>query len=244
MKKIIYILLILQIACSPKECFEGEGKTVTREIEVPNFTKILVGNEISLILKQGTIQKVEVKTGDNLIDNISVEVKENELQLEDKTTCNFVRDYAITKVIVTSPNIKQIRSNTARLIKSEGVLHYPELVLQSEDNADHSLLNIGDFNLQVDATKLSIVFNGSSVAKISGNVTNLTVGFYSGTSRFEGKNLIAQHVHVIQKSTNDMLVYPVQSISGELFSIGNVISFNVPPEIEVEEHYTGKLIFN
>ncbi len=244
MKKIIYILSILLISCSPKDCFQGEGKTVIQEIEVPTFTKILVGNEISLILKQGATQKVEVKTGENLIDNISVEVKNNELQLEDKTTCNFVRDYAITKVIVTSPNIKRIRSNTARLIKSEGVLHYPELVLQSEDNADHSLLNIGDFNLQVDATKLSIVFNGSSVAKISGNVTNLTVGFYSGTSRFEGENLIAQHVHVTQKSTNDILIYPVQSITGEIFSTGNVISLNNPSNVTVIEHYTGKLLFN
>ena len=244
MKKIIYILLILQVACSPKECFEGEGKTVIREIEVPNFNEILVGNEISLILKQGTIQKVEVKTGDNLIDNISIEVKENELILEDKTTCNFVRDYAITKVVVTSPNIKRIRSNTARLIKSEGVLHYPVLTLISEDYLNPDYLNIGDFNLNVNLDNLVIYCNGNSQFNISGNTNGLRVEFNAGSPRFEGKNLIAQKVYITQKSTNDILVNPQLWLKAYIYNIGNVISYNIPPEIEAEEHYSGKLIFN
>lgn len=243
-KKIIYFILILQISCSPKECFQGEGKTVSKEITVPSFNEILVGNEITLTIKQGTEQKVVVKTGENFIDNISVKVIDNQLELEDTTTCNFVRDYAITEVIVTSPNIRRIRSNTARLIKSEGVLNYPELLLISEDNNNPSFLNIGDFNLTVDTTILRIVSNGSSIFKIKGNTDTLKVGFYSGTSRFEGQDLIANNVNVIQKSTNDILIYPLLSLKAYIYTIGDVISFNVPPSITVEEHYTGRLIFN
>ena len=42
----------------------------------------------------------------------------------------------------------------------------------------------------------------------------------------------------------DMIVNPQQSISGELRSTGNVIAKNRPPIVEVEEFYTGRLIFD
>lgn len=243
-KKITYILIMMQIACSPSECFMSAGKTSTKQIEVESFNKILVGNEISLIIKQGSEQKVLVETGENLMDNISVKVIDNELQLEDKTTCNITRDYAITKVFVTSPDIIQIRSNTARTIKSEGTLNYNKLTLVSEDYFNNNFLNIGDFSLTVNNEKLTIVSNGDSVFNINGNCSNLNVGFYSGTSRFNGQNLIAENVIFTHKSTNDILVHPTNSLKGIIYLNGDVISFYQPPIIDVEERYTGRLLFN
>ena len=243
-KKMTYLFLVLQVACSPSECFQSAGKTITKEITVENFDKILVGNEISLIIKQGITQKVVVKTGENLIDNISVKVINNQLQLEDNTTCNITRDYALTKVIVTSPNIKQIRSNTARTIKSEGSINFNSLTLISEDNFNSKYLNIGDFQLTVNNTNLTIISNGDSTFNIDGNCTNLNIGFYSGSSRFNGKNLISENVVFTHKSSNDILVHPVNSLEGVIYINGDVISFNQPPIINVEERYTGRLLFN
>ena len=40
-----------------------------------------------------------------------------------------------------------------------------------------------------------------------------------------------------------MLVNPQESIRGSIRSVGNVISFNRPAEIDVQEDYKGKLIF-
>ncbi len=244
MKKITFITLcILLISCSPKDCFQSEGNIITREIIVPDFEKILVGNEISLIIKQGLEQKIQIQTGENLIDNVSVKVVNNQLQLKEENTCNITRDYAITKVYVTTPNIKEIRSNTARLIKSEGVLSFPVLHLYSDDFINHSYLNIGDFDLQVDMDDLIIVANGNSIFNLSGKTNGLRVDFHSGSSRFNGKNLLAKKVSILHKSTNDILIHPLWWIKGNIYNIGNVISYNTPNEIDVTEHYTGKLLF-
>jgi hypothetical protein len=78
---------------------------------------------------------------------------------------------------------------------------------------------------------------------ISGFVNNLFIGFYSGDTRFEGANLIAQNIDIFQRSSNDMIVNPQQSLTGEIRGTGDVISLNRPPIVEVEEFYTGKLIF-
>ena len=72
---------------------------------------------------------------------------------------------------------------------------------------------------------------------------NLMVGFYSGDSRFEGGNLIAQNVVISHRGTNDMIVNPQQSLKGVLRSYGHVISKNIPPVVEVDILFSGRLIF-
>lgn len=64
------------------------------------FSKIIVNKRIGLVIIQGDDYKVEVKTGENLINDIEVSVVDNKLILEDNTTCNWVRDYGETTVLL------------------------------------------------------------------------------------------------------------------------------------------------
>src|SRR5690606_8467858 len=129
-------------------------------------------------------------------------------------------------------------------ISSNGVLNYPELILLSENFGNEGLYStIGDFNLQVNTNNLQLIFNNLSTAFISGNATEVFIGFYSGDSRFEGANLIAQNIQIFQRSSNDMILNPQLSLTGEIRSTGDVISLNQPAIVEVETFYTGQLIF-
>jgi hypothetical protein len=75
-------------------------------------------------------------------------------------------------------------------------------------------------------------------------VTDLFVGFYSGDSRFEGANLIVQNIQIYQRSSNDMILNPQLSLTGEIRSTGDVILVNEPPEMSVQVFYTGQIIIN
>ena len=243
MKKtiLLFSLITVLFGCK-KECFSDGGTIISREISTESFNKILVGNEISLILKQGNTQKIVVETGDELIDNINIEVINNQLIIEDNNTCNIVRDYALTKVYVTAPDITIIRSNTTRLIKSDGILNYPNLTLLSEDyNNDY--LNIGDFDLNINCDTFSVAANGNSIFNIKGTCNTATIGFYGSSPRFNGADFISQQVTIIQKSTNDMLVNPQNELSGTIYTTGNVISYNHPSIVNLNELYTGHLIY-
>ena len=103
---------------------------------------------------------------------------------------------------------------------------------------------IGDFRLDLDVDNLQIVSNNLSFFYITGAANNLNINFVSGNGRFEGERLIAQDVSIVQRSTNDILVNPQHSLTGSIFSTGNIISFNQPPIVDVEETFTGRLIFN
>ncbi len=227
---------------SAPDCFKTAGTIVQEEVTVAGFDKILIYEGVELIIKEGTTQKVIVESGSNLIGNVSVEVSNNQLIAIDNNGCNFVRDYGLTKIIVTSPNIVEIRNSSEQSVSSEGTLNHPTLRLLAEDY-ESNYLNVGDFYITVNNNNLSVSANGISNFYINGQTTNLNVGFFAGDSRFEGKDLIATNVKVTHKSSNDMLVNPQVKIEGDIFSLGDVRAFNNPETIDVTEHYHGRLIF-
>lgn len=248
MKKIIYILILTFIvACNSEDaldCFQTEGNIVQQEVVVSSFEKIVVNRDIELIIKEGQEYTVTIETGENLLNDVLATVVDNELQLSDYNSCNYVRDYGITKVYVTAPNITEIRNSSQYEVSSNGVLTYSNLTLISEDFNAPGSFTVGDFRLQINNDKLRVVSNNISSFYITGTVNSLFVGFYAGAGRFEGENLIAQNVDVFHRGSNDMVVNPQISLTGELRGTGNLISVNQPPTVQVEQFYTGELIFN
>lgn len=226
------------------DCFQTTGSIVQQEVSVSSFSKILVNRDIELIIKEGIEQKVIIETGKNLLSDVEAIVEDGKLILLDNNTCNYMRDYGVTKVYVTSPNITEIISSTQYDISSDGVLTYPSLTILSEDfNAPDSFVS-ANFKLQLDNDTFRVVFNNLSNCFVSGKTANLNIEFYTGTSRFEGANLITQNVVFWNRSSNDMIVNPQQSLSGRISGTGNVISVTQPPIVDVQEVYKGRLIFN
>ena len=247
MKKLIYIFVLLLVACNSEDgidCFQTSGNIIQEMIEVSDFERILVNRDVELIIKESPDYKVTIESGENLINDVIVEVIGNQLILTDNNSCNYVREYGITKIYVEAPNLIEIRTSSQYEISSDGILNYNTIVLYSEDFNGGSEFTVGDFRLTVASENISIVSNNISFFYLEGSVTNLFVGFYSGSGRFEGENLIAQYVDVYHRGSNDMVVNPIQSLTGELRGTGNLISVNEPPIVNVERIYIGQLIFN
>ena len=247
MKKLFYIItLILVFTCDSEDasdCFQTSGSIIQQEISVDAFTKILVNRDIELILKQGLEFEVIIETGRNLINDIEAIVVDGQLKLTDHNTCNYVRDFGITKIYVTAPSITEIRSSTQYDVSSDGILDFENLKLLSEDFNVPGSFTVGDFRLDVNLKTLGITTNNISSFYITGQTENLFIGFFAGSGRFEGENLIAQNIHVFHRGSNDIIVNPQQSLVGQLVSTGNLISKNEPPIVNVEVLYTGRLIF-
>lgn len=248
MKKTIYIFtFFLFFACNSEDvndCFQTSGSIIQQEVSTLNFERILVNRNVELIIKEAPDYKVTIETGENLLNDVKVEVIGNQLILTDNNSCNYVRDYGITKIYVEAPNLTEIRTSSQYEISSEGLLNYEDLTLYSEDVNGNSEFTIGDFRLTLNSNNLLIESNNLSFFFIDGEVETLYVGFYSGAGRFEGENLIAQNITVFHRGSNDMVINPQQSISGKLYGTGDLISVNQPPIVDVERFYTGELIFN
>ncbi|NQY28096.1 MAG: DUF2807 domain-containing protein [Flavobacteriaceae bacterium] len=246
-KKILIIFIgVLLLSCDKEnanDCFQKTGAIISQEITVANFTKIKVNRDVELILKEGAVQKVVLETGGNLLNDVSAVVNGNQLVLTDNNTCNYVRDYNVTKVYVTSPNITEIISSTQFQISSDGILSYPSIKISSEDYSDPSIIAVGEMNLLLNSQNVKVVGNNLTSFVLSGVAENLEVYFYAGDGVFNGASLIANEVTVFHRGTNNIIVNPQNELKGKLVSTGDLISVNQPPIVDVEVLYTGSLIF-
>ncbi|MDG5490002.1 head GIN domain-containing protein [Psychroserpens sp. SPM9] len=244
---LITILTIVLVSCSGEnvpDCFQNSGAIIEKEFAVEAFTKITAFQRVELIVTDAPVQSVTVQTGEYLMDDIEVRVVDGRLELYNNNSCNLTRDYGLTKVFVSAPNITEIRNASGLPVRSNGVLSYDNLQVISEDFNEEDAFNTdGDFILELDGESFSVVVNNLSSCFISGQVNSLSVRFFSGDARFEGRNLIAQNVNIFQRSSNDMIINAQQSLTGEIRSTGDVILVNTPIVVAVEEFYTGTLIY-
>ncbi len=248
MRNYIYIFIFALLSgCdtdSGIDCFKTSGEISQEDIALSFFDKVNVGHRVKLFIKQGDEQRVILETGENLRKKIKLNISENRLHIENGNACNLVRDYGITKVFITVPNLTEIRNGSGLAIEGQGVLLFPNITLLSEDTYNEDNYNTdGDFILDLQTENLTIVANGISNFFLSGTATTAHLGLYSGDSRLEAHNLIIDDLTLYHRSSNKMFVNPRQSIRGEIRSTGDVISLNQPPVVEVEEFYTGRLIF-
>ena len=229
---------------SAPDCLQNAGDLVRREVMVTDFTRITVFEKVGLILKQGETQKVEIETGEFLLEEVSVSVEGDRLILRNDNGCNLFRGYGLTKVYITSPNITEIRSSTGQAIESDGVLSYTDLTLFSESFLDPaSETTDGSFDLEVNSATVRVVVNGIAYFKLSGNTTNLNLTIAAGDSRIEAEDLTAENLLIDHRGSNDMFINPQESIRGVIRGNGDVISKNRPDINEVEKLYKGRLIF-
>ena len=226
------------------DCFQTAGSPVSTEYVVSEFSKIRIEDDVTLYLKQGETQEVKLETGENLLSDISVSVEENTLVVKDNNDCNLVRDYGITKVFVTVPNITEIRNSSAYDVIGEGTLNFPNLTLVSNSSAGpETIRKSGDFYLNIICEKFRVSANGQSIFYISGNSEEAILSFADEMPRFEGKDFIINELTVFQRSANKMIVNPQESIVGKIVATGDIVSYNRPPLVDVKELFTGRLLF-
>jgi len=226
------------------DCVKSTGQVYQEEIQVGFFDKLEVRDRIQLIVKQGIERKVILETGENLRDKISLVVKDSILRMENKNRCNLFRDYAKTKIYVTTPKLIEIRNGSVFSVVSDGILNFKRLDLISRDgDIDGEIHKVGGFEIDIDVDKLNVVADGNSAFFIKGEADKTFIGFYSGVSRFEGADLSIQDLQVFHRSSNDIIVKPESAIRGKILSVGNVVSLNHPPLVDVEELWDGRLIF-
>ena len=71
--------------------------------------------------------------------------------------CNFIRDYGLTKIYITSPNVSEITNSSELTVTSLGVLNYPNLDLISDDFINNEYYTNGDFDLELNTENLKII---------------------------------------------------------------------------------------
>ncbi|WP_445382899.1 head GIN domain-containing protein [Robiginitalea sp. IMCC43444] len=237
-------LFFLSCGENGPDCFQTTGDRISEELVLPAFRRIIVFENVRLVIRQGPEQLVRLETGSNLRADVSAAVNSGVLELRNTNSCNLFREYGQTTFYVTSPDLTEIRSSSGLPIRSDGTLGFTDLRLISESfNLPEAETTDGSFELSLDTQAVSIVANGISYYNLSGQTASLDVTIAAGDSRVEAENLEAGSVSINHRGSNEILVNPQNQISGIIRGYGDVLSYSRPPEISVEETFRGRLIF-
>lgn len=242
---LLFLFLMLNACEKPSDCVESTGAIITRDIPVTPFKKLKVYRGIEVVITQGTEYKVQVEAGENFIDNVEVHQNGDQLIFKDEASCNWVRSYGRIRIFVTTPTLEEVYSKTDRNISSNGVLTFPYIsfIAMDKDGDGEAGAGTGDFLLNLDCQNLYIANNNVSRYYISGQTNTANFNFYFGDGRIEAQDLTIQNLQVFHRGSNDMFVKPIQSITGQMVSTGNIILKNVPPVVQVDELYQGRVIY-
>jgi len=235
-------IVLLFVSCDSEilpDCYREPGASIVRIDVVAAFNQINIGEGVNLIVKQGTTAEVKVETGKNLIDDVTTEAIDGVLYIKNNLKCS-IGTTVPARVTVTAPDIIKIYSASQYDVVSDGVLNFPSLNLQ-QGLFGKTASNI--FDLNVNCQNLVVENNNTTIFRIKGVTNSLNVYFYSGDSRFEGANLAVQDALIFQRSSNDMILKPINKIEGNIYSNGNVILLNQPPIVNVVQYYTGHIIY-
>ena len=242
-----FLSLLLFAGCDTEDapdCFQTAGKIIEKEFAVAPFDELIVYENINLFIEQGAEHKVVVESGENLMNDISVEVVDNRLILRNDNGCNFVRDYNITNIHVTVPDLEWLQNAGNRVIRSVGELHFSNIWLRSlNQERAKGVYTVGDFDLHLVSNYLRVTGDDFSNFFLRGETYYLNLYIANGDGRVEAQHMVAQTVEIQHRGTNKLFVNPQQVLKGEIRSTGDVISVNRPPEVRVEVFYSGKLIF-
>lgn len=244
MKNLILIFTLFFVSCNSDgglDCFKKQGEVVSKPISVGEFNQISISLGIELVVSQSDEYKISVEFGKNFIDDIHFDVVDGELKITNDSKCQLIRNYHSAKVYISTPTLEKIHSGSQYSVKSDGVLRFPDLTLESGTIDDGEPVSL--FEVEVDNQKLRISDNVSSTFKIKGKTHNLSIFFWGGAARFEGEQLISDEVHIYHRSSNDIIVYPISLVEGKLAGTGNLVLKNTPETVDVEQLYTGTIIY-
>lgn len=247
MKKYFLVMVLFSLfSCdvdSVSDCIRNKGSVEVRHLDIHNLESITIRENIRLEIEYSEEDELLAEGGENHLDLLEVTQNGTEYEFKAPDLCKTGFSEAPITLKLKSSKLNYIRNSSQFEVLSNNILKYEKLTLISEDFFDSEALTVGNFKIEVDNSQINITGSGISDFILSGKTELLNFGTYSGSGTVLARGLEANVVTFVHRSFRDAVVTPLQRLKGEIRSSGNVVSTKKPPQVEVNELYTGSLIF-
>lgn len=206
MKKLFLIPLALTLLTSCGSGLEGEGPaSVRKEFSVNPFSslEIYCNCDITLIPSEST--KIIVESHQNLIDNLELNSKRNELTLREKKK---VGEYNLYNILIYTPaGLNEIELNKQVNFKISGTLKSDKLKFEVNDQAIVS-------QTYLDIKDLEFDLSDQTHAEITGVSINLEVSS-SDESIGNFAGMQAVDIRFEAEDNSSLSLYAMKNLSGK-----------------------------
>lgn len=242
MKNRVFILLsaflVLLNSCESDYCFSSGGDIVEKEIKLDFFHSLKTRDVFKIHLKQDTINKITVKTGEKLINEIKFTITDSILILENESSFRWSRSYDnLPEIYLSVKNLSKILIEEPSYITSQNPIKSKRLEI-------NYLTDLAEVDLELDCKNFFFWNVGTNYGKLRlrGNIEKCAIWNYSYANVFT-KELNAKRMNVKNHSSGECHVKAVEKLEVSIFGSGNVYCYSKPTETKIEEiSSTGKFI--
>lgn len=236
---LIIIFSFIVSSCSKAPLTNGKPTTEIRDFS-EHITSLYVYDDIDLTLIEDESFRIEVTTGENLMEKITSEVIDGTLYLKNENIRNWARcyDYPL-EIKVYHNSINNINYKSWGFLKTEGLL--------SKDTISHFNLYVeqgsGDIDLHLNCKNLSINTNdGTAKVTISGS-SDYTYLRNRGTSPINALDLISKDAKAEIHYIGSIYVNCENKLDANIYNFGNIY-YKGEPELNIYEHplFNGKVL--
>ncbi len=189
----------------------GEGKKVTKELNVDDFDAVGLSISAQVFLTQGVTQSVRIEAQQNIIDNIRTEVEEGKWKI--RFDQNVRRHEGIT-IWITVPTL------TEASISGSGDI-IGETPFTGLSDFFTGVSGSGNIDLNIEATNVESSISGSGDIRLSGKCQSLNVKI-SGAGDVTASELYTHVADVKISGSGDVSVNADEKLDVSISGSGDV----------------------
>ena len=205
----------------------GNGKVVTKERNIENFTGIRVSTGIDVYLKQGDSETLSVEADENVQEYILTEVRGGVLNVY---TEESIREAKRKRVYVTMKEVNSIRTSSAGDVYGESPIKTDRLQLSAS--------SAGNIKLEVSARELKVNISSSGDITISGD-TEVLEADLSSAGDLNAYDLNAKEADVSVSSAGDADINVSEKLTARASSAGDINYQGNPKYIDAHSSSAG-----
>lgn len=236
---LLFFIVSTFSSCKKKDlgdCFKSTGEIIEQEREVGQFSKIIVNDNVNLILETSESGILTVSAGENLLDKIITEKNGDTLVISNNNSCNWVRNFNIPITIyLPISHLSDIEYRSIGDINCIDTIFCDTLYINVFEGA-------GSINILTNTYELHTSLHyGTADIKLSGRCT-LSYVYSAGWGKIDNRALISKQVYVGNLSSNDIYLSAETTLAATIEGIGNIYYTGNPANISFNQIGSGQLI--
>lgn len=222
-------------ACKKSGLFEGAGKIKKVKVDVSDFREIELNDKINLILTYDSVESISVEAGENLLSDIILAVRDNNLIINDNNKFKWSRDldYSIN-VYISRTNLDRITYYGAGNILSTNTW-------KSERFSIDSWTGIGTIQMSLDAGYTELIIRTANAdIKLSGKSKSTSI-YCADYGTLDLKEFESEEINMNYRSIRSSTIYATKILNADILYKGDVY-YRGTPVIKSAFSSTGKLL--
>ena len=210
-------------------CVRGNGNTVSRDLNLPDFTGVDLDISAEVIITQGDNFKVTVEGESNIIAELERDVRNGIWEI-DFDRC--VRDMDELTIFITMPRVRSLSISGSGIITSTNILKV--------DDIDLSISGSGKIDVGLDADDISSRISGSGRVVLEGE-SNSVEHTVSGSGDLFAFLLQTRDADIRVSGSGNSEVNVSDNLTVRISGSGDVY-YRGKPQVEVSVSGSGKLV--